>query len=161
MSTTVDNSIDLNLPVVPLVREPTEIFQELLRIYNAIRSLATGIDIYTSNGELELETQLILAQANAKIELINLQLKAFADELNTLCLTVSWGQPGEIGSNIPNAATFSKLNVTGDTTLTKFGANGKAASAAVVLPAVATDAASTQTLSNALRAAFITFGLGV
>ena len=51
-------------------------------------------------------------------------------------------------------------SVPGDLTVVgKFGANGKAAQAAVVAPANATDLATSEALANAIKAALIACGI--
>lgn len=47
-----------------------------------------------------------------------------------------------------------------DATVAKFGANGKAPQAAVILPAAAVDLPTALTLVNAIRAALIANGIG-
>ena len=59
-------------------------------------------------------------------------------------------------------ARFTIDGTTGGVTIaTRFGCNGKTAQVAASLPAAATDAATTQALSNAMRTALINCGIGV
>jgi len=48
------SSVDLGLPVLPIVTTP-ELATEFLRVYNALRSLASALDAYT--GALSPETE--------------------------------------------------------------------------------------------------------
>lgn len=49
MSTLDYTTVNLGLPAVPETNDP-KLFQELVRIYNAIKILAQGVDSYTSDG---------------------------------------------------------------------------------------------------------------
>lgn len=157
-----NTSIDLNLPVVPSVTDP-DVFEELLRIYNAIRSLALGLDDYTQGGEGLVDIQISSAIELAQLLNLKKDIQALSESL--IPEVINWAQPGAIGSVNPNTGAFTTLSATdastlADTTTAKFGANGKAAASAVVLPAAATDPATTQALANAMRTLLINFGLG-
>jgi hypothetical protein len=146
-------SINLGLPVTPDVHDP-ELFAEALKIYNALRSLAIGIDDYTGGGNFVVELQLAADQPRSEIA----QLRAEVAELRELLTTlgaVNWAQPGAIGETTPNTVAATDLSASG-----KFGVNGVTPSGPVVLPANATDLASCQTLANALKGVALTFGLG-
>lgn len=156
MATTDNFSTDLGLPVVPELRNPPELFEELLKIYVALRNVAVQLDNNTADGELGNIVELTTSQLYAAIADIRKDVKHILLQLTLLNLTVNWGQPGELGEVNPNAATFTTLATTD-----KFGANGATPSGKVALPAAATDAATTQALANTLRGLAITFGLGV
>lgn len=147
----VSTSIDLNLPSVPNTTDP-EVFEELLRIYNAIRSLAVKVDEYTLEGNLGVDAELTAAQTAAQLQSFKRELQQLSESL--IPEIINWGHPGAIGATVPNTGKFTEL------TTTKFGVGNAVASSPVALPAAATDPASTQALANALRSLAITFGLG-
>lgn len=179
--TGAETSIDLNLPVTPNVLDP-EMFQELMIIYNAIRSLAVGIDDQTEAGELSIHMQLLAAIASSQITQLRRELSELREELEGY--KTNWGQPGELGNNIPNVVNATNVNAenvnvtstvttvdvktttlsaTGnssltDTTVKKLGVNGNSASGKLTLPANATDLPTAITLVNALKNLTSTFG---
>lgn len=164
MATTGNYSTNIALPALPKVADPM-LFQELLQLYNAVRTVAVSLDNYTNEGKAISEVEIIALQLIAQTTELRREIFNLKEQLETPN-TVNWGQPGELGNITPNSAVFTKLTVEGNsqlasTTVSTFGANGVPASNKIELPAAATDAASTQALVNALRSALITFGLGV
>lgn len=156
-----DFSFNLALPVVPDVKHPHELFEELTRIYTAIKILAVQLDSYTKEGQSGEEYEIATAQVSAQVTQLTEAVSQLSVQLELINFNVNWGQPGELGAVNPNAVTASTLAVTGDTSLAaKFGANGSAPSAKIALPIAAVDAATTQALVNAIRTLLITFGLG-
>jgi hypothetical protein len=156
---TVNTSINLALPSQPEGISDPNLYQALLTIYNAIRALAVGLDEYTQEGDLELQAELNSLSIAAQLLVLQKELKKLQEHAIST-LIVNWGQPGHIGKVTPKSAKFTVLTVTGDSVLSKFGANGKPASGPVNLPGAATDPASTQALVNAIRNLLISFGLG-
>ncbi len=155
MSNTTSNfTVNVSLPVVPEVNDE-ELFTEALKIYNAIRSLAIGLDDYTDSGELKIEIALIGAEIvgavapviasverieydiitnNLQSQIINLteQLQELKLQIDTLkYLThIPWESPEAIGSDIPADITGVEILGKNITALEKFGCNGKAAQVA-------------------------------
>jgi hypothetical protein len=161
----IPTSINLNLPATPHIADP-ELYEEFLRIYAAIKTLAVGLDDYTGGGTNVTDIQLDSIQLLALIVAIQVEVRKLTEAMMEQIAVVNWAQPGEIGDTTPNKITATELVVgtkatLPDTTVGRFGAGGKAASDPVNLPAAAIDAATTQSLVNSIRAALITKGLGV
>lgn len=159
----LSSSIDLGLPAHPNTQD-TELYNELSTIYNAIRLLASGLDSYTGEGTLQVEAQLSASQTDSTIAVLKQRIADLEEQIATLT-GVNWAQPGDIGTTNPASVSATTLSASAgsslsDTTVGKFGANGKAAQAAVVLPANAVDLATALTLVNAIKAALIANGIG-
>lgn len=116
-------SVDLGLPATPETQN-AELFKELLRIYNAINILATGVDKYTQDGNVVASIQAL----DTAVAAINATL---------------------------DAGTIPLIHSPGN-----FGVNGKAAQAAVTMPAAATDLATAIALVNVIRTTLIANGIG-
>lgn len=66
--TTLDYStINLGLPAVPETNDP-KLFQELVRVYNAIKILAQGIDVYTVDGTVTTSVSTIADQLEGLVD---------------------------------------------------------------------------------------------
>lgn len=115
----VNSTIDLALSAFPDISDPV-LQQEFFNVYNAIRSLALGLDDYTSKGELPMEVALTVATLSGEVINVKRKLAAMREELETVNTTVNWGQPGVLGATVPNAATVTTLQV--NETLTVNGA---------------------------------------
>lgn len=76
------STINLGLPAVPDTNDPA-LFQELVRVYNAIKLLAQGIDTYTNDGTIT--TQIDDAESNGAVnfELLGIQLGKLVVELES------------------------------------------------------------------------------
>lgn len=158
------SSIDLGLPAQPTYTGDVILYDELSSIYNAIRLLANGLDLYTGEGKAQIEAQITSSQTDSLVAAIKQELVDLRNSIEVITGT-NWAQPGDIGSVTPATVAATTLTASGgsslsDTTTGKFGANGKAAQAAVVLPANATDLATAITLVNAIKAALIANGIG-
>lgn len=172
----INTSVDLILPSTPNTLDP-ELFNQLLIIYNAIRSLALGLDDYTEAGDLNIHLHLAAAINAGQVSQLRQEIKELREEISHL--TTNWGQPGEIGANIANVVNATDVNVaatvttvdvktttisaTGnasltDTTTGKLGVNGNSASGKLVLPANASDLTTVIALANALKNLTSTFG---
>lgn len=66
--TTLDYStINLGLPAVPETTDP-KLFQELVRVYNAIKILAQGVDVYTTDGTVTNSVAAIADQLEGLVD---------------------------------------------------------------------------------------------
>lgn len=165
MTERIDTSINLALPSVPEGIDDPILFQTILQIYNAIRSLAIGVDEYTQEGDLAFEAQIGSAILFAQVVALKNKVNFLEQQLAGALTNVMWAQPGPIGDNAPNsvaATTLSASDVStlADTTVGKFGANGQIARAARQLPVDGTDLATTMALVNQMKVLLIECGLG-
>ena len=177
-------SIDVNLPVVPEVFDK-ELFVECLKIYNAIRSLAIGVDDYTDSGTLAITLGIGVDTALAEVNSLRNEVAELKDSISGLLDVVNWAQPGTIGSTEANTVDATTVTIS-DTLLVELtsefkkkvvtledveigtelavlgavGFNGASPSPPITLPADATDLPSVITLANELKALTITFKLG-
>lgn len=142
-------SIDLKLPVVPEVRDP-ELFNECMKIYNALRALAIGVDDYTESGDGVIEAELTAIAAVSEVAQLRSEVRELKEQLAAMQELVNWGQPGKLGDVTPNEVLASS-----------FALAPGPVSGTIALPAAAVDPATTMALANAIRAALITFKLGV
>lgn len=125
-------TVDINLPIVPEVQDKI-LFEECLKIYNAIRSLAYGLDEYTDSGMIivdlavtssilqarldglrteliEVQEQLILQKEREILELRQ-NLSVITEEVENSTHEVNWGQPGALGDVTPDSVTATTLLV--------------------------------------------------
>lgn len=156
-------SVNLALPAIPDVNHP-ELFQEALKIYNAIRSLAVGLDDYTGGGEINIELQINSDRSRTEIQALREEIAELKNLIATTSLKVNWGQPGVIGDTTPDQVIATQLKSDsadlGTTSTGAFGANGMTPVGSYIFPAASTDPDSARALTNHIRAALILCGIG-
>lgn len=161
-------SVDLALPAVPAIQDP-QLFEEALKIYNALRIVASALDDYTGQGTFTVELQISTAQVESQVVSLRSEVAELKEQLALVTSGVNWQQPGELGEITPNTVAATDLTATtinggvtklGITTTTTFACNGKAAQASYALPASATDLPTVITLANALKTMAINNGIG-
>lgn len=80
----INTTIDLGLPSVPTIKNPPELYAELLTIYNAIRAIAIGVDDYTLSGDLLDQIAEIQAALPVAIAVFKRGLKALRQDMEEL-----------------------------------------------------------------------------
>lgn len=118
MSTSLNSSLNLGLAATPNVRDP-ELYDALLTITNAIRTLAAGLDEYTQEGLIGTKADLTAAQTRAIVTNLHLQLVELQLQLIGVLRVIPWGTPGAIGDIAPNSVVATKLTATEEALLQK------------------------------------------
>lgn len=123
-------SIDLTLPVLPETTDP-ELFKELTVLYNAIKTLAQGLDDYTSEGDILNQLEDAQIAVSTAMVIFKRGLKQLAQEIETapqIHADFSELRKQYYRYTVPKFTVINDLKVGG-----KFACNGKAVSAAVVI----------------------------
>ncbi len=90
------STINLLLPILPETQNP-ELYKELVRIYNAINLLSSGIDSSTDNGTIVSSVQSILSEVTTLVGSLDKKLKKLETKLQV--------------SSVPDySAPFGQLN---------------------------------------------------
>lgn len=143
MPSKASSTINLGLPDIPETSDP-KLFQELVRVYNAIKLLAQFIDIYTADGTLVDQTEGALAEAASSITQLRIKLRALAGEIEELPSNTAtlWElRKRYYRYSVPVFTVSGLLTVIGDAqVIGKFACNGKPVQASYALGAVAGNA---------------------
>lgn len=151
-------TVDLGLPNVPDIKDP-KLFPEFVRIYNAIKILAQGVDTYTNDGTAATTLANV---ANALDDLIatnadlaELKKKYFRYNVPKFTIVGAFacnGKPASTAVTITTASSTSPAGGVG----TAAGGWDTAAHRDTAIAAINTNAAAITEIQNILK----TFGLG-
>lgn len=151
MTISAQSTVNLGLPAVPESTDP-KLFQELVRVYNAIRILAQGLDEYTGNGTIITRVESTETNAESDLAQIITKFRQFKSELGNFVDTSA--------DLYELKKQYRRYTVPTLTVTAGFGCNSKTPQTAVALPANATDLPTAITLVNAIKAALIANGIG-
>lgn len=99
MAASSQSSVNLGLPAVPETTD-SKLFQELVRVYNAIRILAQGLDDYTGGGTVITTVETVDIEAASAASFSQLSKKYYKYKVPTFTVTGKLG----INGKLPQAA---------------------------------------------------------
>lgn len=153
MTTTSYTTVNLGLPAVPESGDP-KIFPELVRIYNAIKILAQGVDTYTNDGTITTSLTDIQNELENFIDtqssLAELRKQYYRYTVPTFKVTGAFGCNGKIPHAIIPIVQASS-NAPAGGVGTAAGAFADAATRDQAIAAINANAAAITELQNILK----------
>ena len=141
MPSKASSTINLGLPEIPETKDP-EMFQEFLRLYNAIKLLSQFTDLYTAEGTVVSQLEDTSAGTSNSVESLTASIRKLTEVLESL------PRPEAALSELQKK--YFRYTVPSFTVTGAFGTNGKSPQVSYVLglPARSAPAGGTGTVAG-------------